>query len=878
MKRIIPIICCVLITFNTVSGQPVLTKKAYKVTRTTETPVIDGVINDDEWKSGEWGGDFIQFKPSDGNNATQKTEFKVLFDENNIYVAIKAFDSSPDSIVKRISRRDNCDGDWVGIAFDSYHDLRTAFLFFVSAAGTKGDEIMTNDGNNEDGTWDAIWSVKTKIFDWGYDAEMSIPLSQLRFELSDGGVWGVNVIRTIARNEEQSFWSYIPRSSSGIVHLFGEATGLEGIHPRKQADITPFAVASFENSQQEEGNPFATGKKYKLNGGVDGKIGVTNNMTLDFTINPDFGQVEADPSEVNLTAFETFFEEKRPFFVEGKNITSFPVGFGNGDNSNENLFYSRRIGRSPHLEAETEENEYSKSPLNTSIIGATKITGKTKDGLSIGILEAVTAKEKADIDSLGERSKQTIEPLTNFFVARVMKDLNEGNTIIGGGFTNTHRFLDGTGIDGLTTSANTGGIDFTQYFDNKKWYVSLTTAFSIITGEAYSIEQLQRSSVHLYQRTDADYVEVDPSRKSLGGHGGTLQLWKMEGNWKFAFMGRWKSPGLDLNDVGYLRSADDLSFYLWSQYSINKPFGIFRNMSFNANQWNNWDWGGTHLITGANLSARATFTNLWTLSLTGNYSGNSISNTLLRGGPSIILPARLSGSIYAYTNQSKKLFFLASLYNTRGAENYYENTSVGIEAHFKPGQSFTLSLEPSISFTRNNLQYVTRASYQEQSRYILATIKQKITMMSIRLNYTITPELTVQYWGQPFIASMDYNDFKRASETKADNYNDRFHLFQGEEISFNESDNSYNIDENSDGTSDYNFDNPDNNYNEFLSNFVIRWEYRPASTVFLVWSQTREYVDPLRGSSLNDNVNKLFTANKPYNIFLIKFTYRFGLS
>ncbi len=350
MKRIIFIFSALVICTLAI-GQPPLTKKSYKTVFTQTPPVIDGNIDDETWNLGEWTGDFIQYQPHDGQAATQKTEFKILFDENNIYVAIKAYDSSPDSIVKRVTRRDNCDGDQVGIGFDSYHDLRTGFIFFVSVAGTKADEIISNDGDNEDNTWDPIWFVKTKMFDWGYAAEMSIPLSQLRFKISEGGIWGMTVVRFISRNQEQSFWSYMPRNTSGIVHQFGEATGFEGIKPQKQADITPFAVASFEHSQKEEDNPFATGKKYNLNGGIDGKIGITNNMTVDFTINPDFGQVEADPSQVNLSAYETFFQEKRPFFVEGKSITSFSVGIGDGDLGNDNLFYSRRIGRSPHISA-----------------------------------------------------------------------------------------------------------------------------------------------------------------------------------------------------------------------------------------------------------------------------------------------------------------------------------------------------------------------------------------------------------------------------------------------------------------------------------------------------------------------------------------------
>ncbi len=470
-----------------------------------------------------------------------------------------------------------------------------------------------------------------------------------------------------------------------------------------------------------------------------------------------------------------------------------------------------------------------------------------------------------------------MEPLTNFVVTRVIKDFNSGNTIIGGGFTNTHRFFDGTGINSLTTTANTGGVDFKQFFDNKKWFFSLSTSFSMITGNPLSIENLQRSSVHYFQRTDAHYLEVDPTRKSLGGNGGNIQFGKTEGKWKIVMFGLWKSPGFDLNDVGYLRRADEVSLVLWSAYNINEPFSIFRSMRFNTNLWDMRDWGGTTLDLGGNLSVNAQFNNLWFLGFGGNYDGHSISNTMLRGGPSMRTPSTANYWVYANTNDSKKLYFEANVFTTGGAEDYCRYTGGEVGINFKPGKSLSLSLDPSLSFNRDNLQYVTTVSYGSDTRYILATLNQKIAMMSLRINYTITPEMSIQYWGQPFLAAMAYKDFKRVTSPQADNYEDRFHVFQGEEISYNSAENTYYIDENTDGTPDYNFEKPDMNYDAFLSNFVVRWEYNPGSTLFLVWSQTRNYYDETGEFSLKNNMNNLFTTNKPYDIFLIKFTYRFGL-
>lgn len=860
------------------NAQDTIQKKTYKATFTSNPPLIDGSIDDQAWQAGNWEGDFIQFQPFNGASPSQETEFNILFDDDNIYVAIKAHDTAPDSISRRISRRDNADGDFVGIAFDSYHDLRTGFVFFVNAAGVKNDFIWANDGRIEDNTWDPIWFTKTEMYDWGWAAEFKIPLTQLRFGVTQNEVWGMIVLRQLFRKQEISTWQFIDRNTSGVVHSLGEMTGLSGIKPRKQADIIPFVVGSYERYEKQDGNPFARGYDYKYNAGLDAKIGLTNNITLDLTINPDFGQVEADPSQVNLTAYETFFEEKRPFFIEGKSITSLTVGIGDGDIGNDNLFYSRRIGRSPHLSASTEENEYARTPRNVPIISAAKITGKTPDGLSLGIIEAVTAEGKAKIDSLGERSTQVIEPLTNYFVSRVIKDFNGGKTLLGGAYTNTHRFLDGTDIDGLVTNANTAGIDFTHYFgDKRNWTFTATAAASNLSGSKTAIENLQYSPIHYFQRPDADYVEVDPSRKSLNGHGGNIQAGKIGGHWNFMLFGLWKSPGFDLNDVGYLQRGDDIMTVFWSAYRFDKPFSIFRVIRPNTNIWSGWDFGGTHLFTGGNFSIYSEFKNLWSTSFGFNYEGNSRSNTILRGGPSMLVPSSVNYFANINTNSSRKVYGTMWANASRGGYQSSESWSAGINMTIKPGKSFSATLSPSYSKNSSMLQYVSKRSFGEENRYILSTINQQIVRMSVRLNYNITPDLTIQYWGQPFLAAMDYSGFRRITDPNADKFSDRFHTFSGNEIRYNDSEARYYIDENRDGTDDYSFSNPDGNFDQFLSNLVVRWEFRPGSTVYLVWSQNRDYYDETGSFSMNQNLTHLFDDKKPFDIFLLKFTYRFGL-
>ena len=425
-------------------------------------------------------------------------------------MAVKAYDSSPDSIVNRLTRRDQADGDLVGIIIDSFHDLRTGFMFGVSSAGVKYDQVFTNDGQNVDQSWDPNWWVKTSINNEGWVAEMKIPFSQIRFEKNSGDVWGLEMARILYRKNETSFWQHIPKDAAGLVHMAGELSGLEQIKPRKIFDVTPYGVARVETFEAVPENPFLVkGKSSRLNGGIDAKIGVTNNLTMDLTINPDFGQVEADPSVVNLSAYETFFIEKRPFFIEGNNILNFGIGIGDGGVGNDNLFYSRRIGRRPQGSSYNyygynySLEGYANSPINTSILGAAKLTGKTKKGLSIGFLNAVTAEEMAEIDTAGHRIYQTVEPLTNYMAARVQKDYKEGNTIIGGMFTMVNRDMKeiplvGSEADNLINripgAAFSGGLDFTKYFKDKTYMFNTNAAFSRISGTELAMVKAQRSS------------------------------------------------------------------------------------------------------------------------------------------------------------------------------------------------------------------------------------------------------------------------------------------------------------------------------------------------------------------------------------------------
>jgi hypothetical protein len=880
MKNIFLLTLIILLPLQSLFGQTqTLEKKKYKATQITTAPVIDGILDEDLWSTaGEWVDDFTQNEPYNGKPASQRTEFKILFDEDNIYAAFKAFDTAPDSIVNRLTRRDSPDGDLVGVLFDSYHDLRTAFLFGIASSGVKYDQMFTGDGQSEDPTWDPNWWVKTSINKEGWVAEMKIPFSQLRFEKNSGDTWGFEVARVLYRKNETSFWQHIPKDSPGLVHLFGELSGLEKIKPRKIFDITPYGVAKAETFKADPANPFMSdGKKFGMNAGLDAKIGVTNNMTMDLTINPDFGQVEADPSEVNLSAYETFFTEKRPFFIEGNNITNFGLGIGDGDIGNDNLFYSRRIGRQPQGYPDLKDGWYADVPTQSTILGAAKLTGKTKDGLSVGFVEGMTARESAEIDTVGGTMYETVEPLTNYFVGRVQKDIKEGNTIIGGIFTSTNRDLDDNLASFMHKSAYTGGADFTQYFKNKSWMFNVNTAFSLVQGTKEAILKTQESSARYYQRPDNDYANYDSSRTSLAGSGGRIQVMKMDGHWNFLYTTIYKTPGFETNDLGYIREADQMLTLLWTGYSQWEPKGIYRRYNLNADVYMVNNFGGDIMGKGFEYNGNMGLMNYWNIFAGGNINGGGISTDLLRGGEKMAMPGQTSFRLGFSTDNRKKLVFEVFTRGSWGFENSSDNKNIGIDVTYKPTDYLSFTLSPGFNKSYSELQYVTKTYNGPDERYVFASIDRETISASFRVNFNLSPNFTIQYWGQPFVATGTYYDHKYISNASAEAYKDRFHTYTDSEKTFDGE--TYSIDENMDGTTDYTFGNNDFNVQQFLSNLVLRWEYSPGSSVYLVWNQNRSNYVNSGEMNYFENMGDLFNKdnNVPNNVFLIKFSYRFGL-
>ena len=550
-----------------------LEKKIYTTKKTDKELTIDGKLDDPAWEAVPWGGDFFQKDPEEGVAPAFQTKFKILYDTKYLYIAIRAFDDSPEEIEARLTRRDGFAGDRVNVIIDSYHDKRTAFVFTVTAAGVKGEEFVTQNGQNWDESWNPVWYTDAVIDDKGWTGEMKIPFSQLRFGKAKEQIWGLNFNRTIFRKNERSLWQRIPNDISGFISEAGELHGLIDLKSQKQLEIQPFTVMSYETFEKEPGNPFRDGDNFRVNGGLDAKIGVTNDLTLDVTINPDFGQVEADPGNIVLDGFDdVFFREQRPFFVENKNIFDFRVG------GQDNVFYSRRIGRSPQTSADSNDGEFVDAPINSSIIAAAKFSGKTRDGWSIGVLETVTDNEYAEIDNNGDRREVLVEPLTNYFVTRVQKDFNDRKSFIGGIFTATNRDLQS--INTLHKSAYSGGLDFRHEWKNRDYFIQGNFSMSHVSGSKEAIQRTQESIRHLFQRVDASHLRVDPNRTSLTGTGGRVFGGKRGGgNWRFFLGANWKSPEFELNDVGFLRQTDQIWQFGNIEYLWLNPTKIYRRAS-----------------------------------------------------------------------------------------------------------------------------------------------------------------------------------------------------------------------------------------------------------------------------------------------------------
>ncbi len=842
--------------------QPVYTTQRLS----TPQPVIDGKLDDECWKTGDWAGDFYQWMPNEGEKPTYPTEFNIQYDNKNLYVAIRAFDGEPKKIIKRSGVRDEHVGDMAGVAFDSNHDYRTGFEFSVTSWGQKIDVIIYNP-LKFDMNWDAVWNVKTGLEDSAWVAEYQIPLSQLRYGNKKEQVWGMHAWRSVSRLAEYDNWEQQYKNSPGMLYNLGELRGIEDLQGYRRIEIMPFILGKFNTMQAQPGNPFTrNGREWGGNAGLDAKIGVSSNFTINLTVNPDFGQVESDPSVMNLTAFETFYQEKRPFFLEGLTIFDYKL-------DDQSLFYSRRIGHAPSLNLHPNDTTFIKSPEKTAILSAIKFSGTTSKGLSIGLIQSITARETAQISNLeNNTTSKQVEPLTSYTVARIQKGYKSGTTIFGGMITSVNRLINYPDLDFLTRNAYTGGLDLLHYWHNKEFYIDARLLGSSVNGSRQSITALQKSSARYYQRPDAGSPGLDTSKTQLNGYGGKFKIGRVAGNhWQYYTSVSWLSPGLELNDLGYLAIADQIKNDNNVTYQTTKSVSIFHDFSLGLNQYNLWNFNGTFLGSGARLNFSSEYKNNWTFNTSLIYNSNSIDTRFLRGGSQMRIPFLFTELGTASTDPSKKTIFSFSYsYQERGSNSgtsYYIMPGISV----RPLQVLKIGVTANIANNQDVLQYVTTLDYISEKRYIFGTINTRTVGLTFSIDLNLSPEFSIQYYGNPFIARGAYSEFKYITDPCANNFNDRFKVTDYELQTLG----NYGIDENGDGIADYYIGNPDFNFQQFRSNLVAKWEYRLGSFIYLVWSSDRTGTTGSSGTSYEQSLDQLMNIF-PNNIFLIKLSYWFN--
>ena len=827
-------------------------KRVYYAARTEIKPKIDGVLDDECWqKSGTWDGSFIQQQPHQAAQPSQQTEIKILYDDKYLYFAIICHDNEPEKMNPILGRRDENTGDMAGIALDSYNDKQTAFEFNLTAAGQKVD-LMHMGEYGWDFEWNAVWDGKTTVGDSAWYAEMRVPFTQIRFSNESEHIWGMHIWRWIHRFQEESQWKLIPVDAPAMVYIFGELRGIKDIPHKRNFEIMPYVKGKYITDSECNEN---------FGGGVDGKIGITTNFTLDYTVNPDFGQVEADPSVLNLTSYEVFYDEKRPFFLEGKSILEYNTG-------TDMLYYSRRIGHAPGYRPETDENEKLVIPDNTSILNALKLTGKNKSGFSMGIVNSMTAKEHATIISDDSSRKETVEPFTNYFIGRLKQDFNKGSTTIGGIATSTIRSIKDEHLEFLPEKSMVGGVDFEHNWLNRKYFINAKSFYSKIDGSENAVSRLQRSSQHLYQRADASHLEYNSSLTSLQGWGGELSGGKRSGKFRLTGNIDWRSPGVDLNDVGYMRQADYIKEETQLLYNVNKPKGIFLKYYFLFEQLHDWSFGGENLKDQFGLEAKTTFTNYWTASMMLTRNINELDTRQLRGGPSLRIDNNTRAGFIFQSNNSKKLVLATKLEIMRFDDKISWRDKYDFSVSWLINNNILLSSMTGFTNETNNSQYVKQKSLNGKTEYIVGRIDRQTLYTTLRAEYFITPELSLQYYGSPYASVGKYVDFRKVNQSKSSDLNKRYSLLSIK--------NNNLVNENDESLLDFTLENPDFNFQEFRSNFVLRWEYKTGSTFYFVWTNTSSNYDARYNPSIIESFKNISKV-KAQNAFMLKLSYWFSL-
>ncbi len=827
-----------------------------RAVRLTEPVTIDGVLSEAVWRNGEGVSGFRQRDPHEGAAASQPTEVRIAYDDDALYVGARCFDANPESLLVRLSRRDvSVPADRFSCYLDPYHDKRSGYYFLVNAAGTLFDGTLSNDGW-EDGSWDGVWQAKTRVDSLGWTLEMRIPFSQLRFRPAAQQVWGVNFRRVIQRNNEETFLVYQPKNESGFVSRWPELHGIENVRPSRAIELRPYLTSKGEFLSHGPLDPFNDGSRLRANVGADLRMGIGGKLTLNATANPDFGQVEVDPAVVNLSDVESFFQEKRPFFVEGSSI----FNFGNqgadgywGFNWPEPIFfYSRRIGRAP--QGSRPPADYADAPIGTGILGAAKLTGKLWPSVSFGTLHALASREVATLETGGVRSEAAIEPLTYYGVLRGLKEFRQRKHGFGLMTTVAARsFEDAPLRDQLNGQSVMTGFDGWTFLDSSKvWVISGWTALSHVRGTRARMTALQQHSRHYFQRPDADHVEVDPDARSLTGFGSRYWLNKQKGRGIFNAALGFMSPGFDVADVGFQSRADVANGHIGGGYKWTETTKWRKHQEVLGSVFASYDLQGNRIWGGVWASGFTEFSNNYSWNYHVAYNPETVNNRRTRGGPLTINKPGYEFGTYFDTDGKSKRFYFVDFYTYRVPEADSYNWSVNPGVEWKPASNVTLRIGPQFSRNIENAQYVT--SFDDSTatatfgrRYVFGRLDQTTVAANIRLNWAFTPTMSLLTFVQPLISAGDYTDFKSLARPKT---------YAFDPIAFG--------------------GNPDFNFKSLRGNAVFRWEYLPGSTLFLVWTQERTAFEPSGDFDFRRDFSRLTSAEAD-DIFLAKVTWYFSL-
>jgi len=850
--------------------------------RATQAIVIDGKLDDAAWASAQPVEAFTQQDPDQGAAPRHRTVVRVMYDDEALIIGARMYDSSPDSIVSRLSRRDGgTRSDDFGVHLDPYHDKRTGYYFHVNAAGVLSDGTIFNDGWDDD-SWDGVWHAHTHRDAEGWTAEMRIPFSQLRYTAAPPVVWGINFTRFTNRIAETARLVYTPRGQSGYVSRFPELQGLEGLRTNRTIEVTPYTTGKSEFLVHDDQDPFRPdGGRHSAALGGDLRTSLGANLTLNATVNPDFGQVEIDPAVVNLSDVESFFNEKRPFFVEGSSVFRTGNNGGNdywGFNWPEPVFfYSRRVGRSPQGFAGSAD--YVDLPVAARILGAAKVTGQLGQGFNFGTLHALTNREQAKLSTSGVETKGTVEPSTYYGVLRGIKELNDRRQGIGSMTTVTHRFFeDGSSLeDQMTGTALMSALDGWTFLDKKRTYVvSGWAAGTLVQSTKSQITRLQRNSVHYYQRPDVGHVSVDTDATSLAGHGARLWLNKQNGRVLLNSAIGYMSPGFENNDAGFNSRADVINTHFGMGYQWNEPKGIRQYANLLGAVFTSWDMAGTPQVGGLFLEGNHEFKNRWSSNANASINPERLNVRATRGGPVMRFPASQNLNLYFDTDGGKPWFWAIEGGASRD-DGGSRNASMGLTFQYRPRSNLSLSFGPSIEDRLDNAQYVTRVSDATETatfgnRYIFAEIAQKTAAAEMRLDYSMTPNLSFQVFAQPLISSGRYSEFKQLARGRTYDF-----TVYGQDNGSTYDANTGDIDPDGVGPApSFNLGPRDFTVRSIRGNAVVRWEYLPGSTLFLVWTQNRFGDESIGEFDLHRSLSQL-SRTQADNVFLVKFSHHFEL-